>query len=213
MGNLTSGYNFEPNEAVTPDKFHDMVDLAFLSNVVNQNIQAGGRLVNVTTPASPNTGDVRVGSDGLLEFFYNSVWNDHPAEPALITLTNKSGVDLVEGDVVVADPANPDSFTVATVNPAPNVIGVLFEDIANNASGLVCVRGEVDVRIAPLFFAGQYIAHKGEFLHGPDGTSAVSGVNVAAPVNPNNPRSDCFGILLLASTTGPTDLKPCYIWK
>lgn len=213
MGNLTTGYTFTTNEAVTPDKFHAMVDDAFLSNVVGQNLQSGGRFVNIAAVASPNTGDIRVGTDGRLQAFYNSVWNDLAAEPEILTLTNKSGVDLVQGDVVVPDPANADSFTISAVDVAPNVMGVLNEDIANNASGGVVIRGEVPVRIAPLFIAGQYIAQPGQFLHGPDGTSVVAGVNVAAPVNPNSPRSDCFGMLLQVSTTGPTDLKTCYIWK
>lgn len=213
MADLTTGFTFAPNETITPDKFHQMVDAAFLSNLVTEELQSGGRFIRIVTPASPNTGDIRVGSDRLLEAFYNGVWNDLAVEPEVLVLTNKSGVDLVEGDVVVPDPANQDCFTISTVDVAPNVIGVLFEDIANNASGQVVIRGQVDVRIAPTFFVGQYTARAGEFLHGPDGTSVVAGVNVAAPVTSNSPRSDCFGICLQTITTGPTALATCYIWK
>jgi len=213
MAKLTTGYAFTTNETVTPTKFHTMVDAAFLTDLVTEELQAGGRFIRIVTPASPNTGDVRVGSDGRLEFFYNSVWNNSPADPQVIVLTNKSGSDLVQGDVVIPDAANPDSFTIATVDRGPAVIGVLNEDIANNATGQVCIRGVCDVRIAPVLIGGQYIAQPGYFLQTPDGTTATTEEKVAAVANPNSPRSDYLGIVLQQATSGPTALVSCYIWK
>lgn len=217
MGTFTTGHVFSAKEAVTPLAFHQMVDRSYLIGVKNPDFVAGVKLPYITTPGSPATGDVRIGSDGLLEFYYAAAWNDHPADAISLQLTNKSGVDLVLGDVVVPDPANASSFTRATLNPHPVVIGVLAENIANNGTGAVYVRGQCQVRIQPLFSVGFYIAAAGVLLKGPEGTSGTAEKKVAAQIceTSNEVRSDAFGILLIdnSGNIGPTSILPCYIWK
>lgn len=207
MASFTTGYSFTNSEAVTPGKIHAMVDSAYLVNLVTRDLASGSGLINIATPASPATGDVRVAASGLLEMYYGGAWNAPPGDPLAITLTNKSGSNLVAGDVVVTDPANAGSFTIASVNPAPNVIGVLAESINNNASGLVYVRGCCSVRVA----ASLGLA-AGTLLRGPNGTSGSAAVKVAA-TGTNDPRSDCFGILLASAGPATTVVATACIWK
>lgn len=207
MAQLSPGYSFATNEFVTPTKFHNYVDDSFLVNVKTTDL-SGCRLIYGTTPGTPATGDVRVGSDGRLEFYYSGVWNTQPADELTLTLTNKSGSDLVLGDVVVWDHANSASFTIASLNPAPDVCGVLAANIANNASGLVYVRGVVQCRVA-----NGSGGSAGQILRGPNGTSATAAIKVAGTPS-TDMRSDAFGIILeVVSAIPPTDVTTCYIWK
>ncbi len=207
MAQLTPGYAFATNEFVTPTKFHNLVDDSFLVNVKNADLTSC-RMIYTATPGSPSTGDVRVGTDGKLEFYYSGVWNTQPAEELTLTLTNKSGSDLLLGDVVVWDHANSASFTIASLNPAPDVCGVLAANIANNASGLVYVRGVVQCRVATA--AG---GSAGQLLRGPNGTSGTAAIKVAA-APATDMRSDGFGMILEpVSVAGSTDVTTCYIWK
>lgn len=206
MAQMTPGYFFATDEHVTSTLFHNLVDDAFLINVKNADL-SNCRLIYTSTPASPSTGDVRVGSDGRLEFYYSGVWNTQPPEELTLTLTNKSGSDLVTGDVVVWDHTNSASFTIASVNPAPNICGVLAQDIANNASGSVYVRGTVQVRVA----VGAGIT-PGTLLRGPNGTSGTAAIKVAA-AGSTDARSDWFGMALEGAVVGTTDVITCWIWK
>lgn len=211
MAQLQPGLDFATNERITAAKLHQFVDDAFLTNVANDDLLATIRAIWRAAPGSPAAGDVRVGTDGRLEFYVGGVWTTQPDDVVKITLTNKSGSNLVLGDVVVPDPTNPDSFTISAVNRTPNVIGVLAADIANNASGLVAIRGKVSVRVAPTFG----VAEAGELLLGPNGTSGTAAIKVAAlVVSPSTSgRSDAFGQLLERASTTPTQLCTAYIWK
>lgn len=60
-----------------------------------------------------------------------------------IELTNKSGSNQVAGTVVILDRTNDSAFTTTTVLNDRRVIGVLEEDIDNNASGQVAVKGKI----------------------------------------------------------------------
>lgn len=208
MARFTPGYVFVTGEAVSPTKFHSMVDSAYLIGVVNSDLVTGVKLPNMSAPGSPATGDVRIASTGLLEFFFGGVWNTQAPDTLQLTLTNKSGSNLVLGDVVVADPANANSFTIAAVNPAPNVIGVLAESIANNASGLVNVRGTCSVRVA---FGAAGVA-SGVPLRGPNGTSGTAAIKVSGAAT-TDMRSDAFAMTLEPVSFSPTQIITCLLWK
>lgn len=206
MAQLSPGETFQTNQFVTPNDFHDLVDDSSLVNVKTTDL-AAARLLYITTPGAPSTGDVRVGSDGRLEFFFGGVWNTQPPEELDLTLTNRSGSDLIIGDVVTFDHSNSASFTIASVTPAPDVAGVLMANIANLASGLVRVRGQCLVRVA----AAAGLA-AGTLLRGPSGALASPALRVAA-VGATDPRSDLFGILLESAGPATTDTAQAYIWK
>ena len=57
-------------------------------------------------------------------------------------LTNKTGTDRVAGEIVIATETN-NSFVATTTANSTLVIGILLEDIANNASGRVAIGGGV----------------------------------------------------------------------
>jgi hypothetical protein len=74
------------------------------------------------------------------------------------TLTNKSGGALEEGDVVVADASNDNAFTTTTTANDVDVIGVVKESIANNATGRVSVAGIVTVKVQGNVARGDFLA-------------------------------------------------------
>ena len=63
-----------------------------------------------------------------------------------VSLTNKSGGGVVEGDVVIIDSSTAASFTTTTTeNQITDMVGVVLETIAGDASGRVCLSGYVPV--------------------------------------------------------------------
>lgn len=168
MAQITPGHNFFTGEAVQPADFHEFVDDGFLVNVRYEDCLAAGKPIFRTTPSVPATGDVRVGSDGRLEFYFGGAWITQEADAVAITLTNGSGSDLEKGSVVVAKHTTMNEFTVTTVNRPTDVIGVLIQDISNGASGQVCIRGRCQAFV--LGNAGGSPA--GTPLKGPDPTAA-----------------------------------------
>ena len=62
----------------------------------------------------------------------------------VVPLTNKSGGDVVEGDVVILSSGTAAAFTTTTTaGLATDMIGVAIETIANDATGRVCIGGYV----------------------------------------------------------------------
>ena len=64
-------------------------------------------------------------------------------------LTNQSGGDVVEGDVVVIDGANDDAFVTTTTAAETRVVGVVRESIAAGDVGRVTVAGYVSTINVP----------------------------------------------------------------
>lgn len=59
----------------------------------------------------------------------------------VIALTNKSGSQVIAGDVVILDSTNNDAFTTTTSVGVTTPVGVAQETIANNGTGRVLVGG------------------------------------------------------------------------
>ena len=59
----------------------------------------------------------------------------------VIPLTNKSGGQVIAGDVVIVDTSNNDAFTTTTSGGFTGGVGIAQETIANNASGRVLLSG------------------------------------------------------------------------
>jgi hypothetical protein len=64
-----------------------------------------------------------------------------PADVTLTSLTNKSGAQVDEGDVLIIGTANDDSFTTTTTAALERTVMIAAETIANNATGLVRLAG------------------------------------------------------------------------
>jgi hypothetical protein len=63
------------------------------------------------------------------------------------TLTNKSGSNLTAGAVIIFDGSNDNAFTTTTTELDRRVLGVITEDIDNEATGNVLVAGIASVQV------------------------------------------------------------------
>ncbi len=63
-------------------------------------------------------------------------------------VTNKSGGELLPGEVVVWDNTNAQAVTTTTTQDNPMVAGVVADIIANNAEGRICIKGVMPVQVA-----------------------------------------------------------------
>ena len=214
MADLTPGIDFTGKTTVSVAQMHQLVDSAFINNVKNADLVSGVRLVNITTPGSPATGDVRIDAAGLLEFYFNSTWNVQPSGQLKLSMVNNSGVNLATGDVVVADHTLTNAFTRPSLNPAPDVVGVLAENINAGDTGNVLVRGVGNVRVV---LPVEYARTSGYLLGGPDGSLSGITTKVAAILQNGSKatdgRSDVFGISLTPASGGATEIVTCFIWK
>lgn len=190
MATLTPGYVF--GKTLSAAKLHQFIDDAYLVGVAQADLSAGLRLLNKSTPAAPIAGDVRVGSTGLLEFYNGATWLTQEADNVAITLTNGHSTQLLKGDVVVPKKTALNTFTIASVNRTPDVLGVLAENIAAGANGLVYLRGLVQANVQAT--TGFPLA-AGTMLRGPDVSFSID----RAFCEVGNLKSDCFATLLEAS--------------
>ena len=139
MGTLSRGQTFTVNDQVTNTKLHNLVDGGSVSNIVRTDMNSADTSVihlAGVEPPSPNL---------------NEVWYDIPNDTmkrfnatafveiisSTTKLTNKSGGDLLAGDLVIADSSNDNAFTTTTSVANELVIGVLTEDTADNAIGVI----------------------------------------------------------------------------
>lgn len=63
----------------------------------------------------------------------------------VVPMTNKSGTERSEGEVVIVDVANDDAFTTTVVAGDTQVAGIVAETIANNAIGRVIICGKAPI--------------------------------------------------------------------
>ena len=87
---------------------------------------------------APNSSPISAGDTGLAEQ-YNFLRNDMLENAGLIPFVNKSGGQLVEGDLVIFDKADSGSGVIActttTVLGDPRIVGVVADTVADNDTG------------------------------------------------------------------------------
>ena len=171
---VASGKIWRNRETCTADKLSQMWGLASFNGELDQSDMASGAGLFVTSDTAPSDTDAAWYDSTLnLGRIYNgSVWV--PQSRGLI-LTNKSGGALIRGDVVVVGTANDNAFT--TTNSANNaiVIGVLGENIANDAAGLVITRGTALINLVSSESTGlQWIGTSTTVAKGLGNTAAVA---------------------------------------
>jgi len=108
--------------------------------------QAGSLIVSTDaeTPAElqePGVSDLVLTSNPAVP--KKMEWKSASAGGGVIDLTNKSGTDQAAGTVVVFDKSNDAAFTTTTTLIDRRVVGVLQEDVSNNATGKVAVKGKI----------------------------------------------------------------------
>jgi hypothetical protein len=176
MAQLTPGYFWTTGEGVTPGLMHQMVDESFLTNVLKADLLASISPVYRTTPDVPATGDVRVGSDGRLEFYFGAAWTTQEADSLQLVVTNNASQTLPKGAVVVPDKASIGGIVIAAADVTPDVFGVLATTMTSGATGLCYVRGTCQAMVTCPIFPGPA---PGAFLQGPLPTYAPGGIPYA----------------------------------
>lgn len=164
MAEITPGSVFQTGDTVTPALFHTAVDDGFLVNVRQADLVSGVRLIERGTPASPISGDTRVGSDGRLEFYFGGQWITQEADQVIIVVTNRSGATCNLGDVVAPDRANADSFKTSGLVSEP-MLGVCMETITNLATGHVLLRGRCQAYVASLGTSGSTVPPGAQLMY------------------------------------------------
>jgi hypothetical protein len=85
------------------------------------------------------------------------LWSNTP-DAIFLEVTNKSGGELNDGDVVIwYDSANTSVTTTVSLTDAFNIAGVVEGKIANNAVGRICVRGITKVLCAESVVVGDLV--------------------------------------------------------
>lgn len=107
-----------------------------------------------TEPTQRSTGTAITATIYNTDIIDNISYLDDSVEP---DLTNKSGGSVVAGDVVIQSTGTASSFTTTTTANATNVIGVVMESIANDASGRVARHGVVTVNVTGSVAIGDYL--------------------------------------------------------
>lgn len=75
----------------------------------------------------------------ILRQYDGSLWQPFGGRGYI--MTNKSGSDLVKGNVAVVDTTTDNSFTLPGLDNDPKVLGVLGEDIDDDATGVIIFSG------------------------------------------------------------------------
>ena len=158
---MTRGQTFGSSEEVTNTKLHNLIDGATGADIDRTNFQSDTTAITNKTSAP----------SGLAT---NEVWADTSATPPIynrydgsnsksllntvtVDLTNKSGGQVIAGDLVVVDTTTDESFTTTTTASSTGVLGVALETIADDAVGKIAISGVHEVNIGSAATRGQFI--------------------------------------------------------
>ena len=87
----------------------------------------------------------------------NASWAESSSNNVVISLTNRTGIASNKGDVIVADPANPNSFIFTNSPGNATVLGVVYESgVANLGACKVAISGVVEVNVSATPILGQH---------------------------------------------------------
>jgi len=158
MADLTRGITFGATEEVTNTKLHNLVDAGGITNIERgDNKSSNTSFIHLasTVPSTPVTN----------EFWFDTTANqlkrfdgtNFVPVASSVLMTNKSGGQVVAGDIVIIDTANDQSFTTTTTANNQDVIGVAAETIADNAAGIVITHGVAEVNMVAATTRGDFV--------------------------------------------------------
>lgn len=197
-GSIASGKTFSSNEEVTAAKLHQIIEAAIISNLDVNNVGSTSTLVDSDATAPTTTKliwyDQNIGFTRLYD------GTDYSPLGRGIVLTNKSGVTINRGDIVIYDVSNDSSFTRTTTADSALICGVAAESIANNVKGVIITHGFAAINFQTLSDTG------GDFF----ATSTTAG---KAKQRTSTIAGTC-GILQRKPPIGIIDftLYPCYLF-
>jgi len=160
MADVTRGQTFGATEEVTNTKLHNLVDGATVTNIDKDDADSSNTSfthIASTSPSSPYTGLLWLDtSTNILKRYDGS--NFVPVNSGeSVRFTNKSGAQVIAGDVVVVDTANDESFVTTTTANNQDVLGVALETISDDAAGGVAFAGLHDVNLVAAGTRGNFI--------------------------------------------------------
>lgn len=205
MANLSRGITFSSNEQMTPAKLHALIDTATAAsdafpgtpaiyNVAQSDLSASRAIHVASSPSSPATNDIAVGSDLKLDRYDGAAWVD--LTTTILNLVNISSVTLVTGTAVIADPASAANCTIwSTAGTCYDVIGVSTTVCAPNATAAIQISGIAPAKIVNIL-----------------GTSVGSSVRIATAnaslmVSTTSVLNDVIGFVVSADAANPFEFN------
>lgn len=156
MATLAGGEDFSASPTgVTGTRLDNHVNNATISNVAQADMASSNGVI-VRSASAPSDTDAGWWdtANNVFRIHNGTAWL--PVATGAL-LTNKSGGQVIAGDVVVADTTTAESFKTSTTLGDTTVIGVAAETIAADASGVVLYGGIQDVLITGSATLGQFL--------------------------------------------------------
>jgi len=157
MAKLTPGLSLAQNEYLTIAKLYALIDttiaaadglpgLPTLYDVVMADLDTVRAIHVATSPSSPATNDLMVGTDGYLDRWNGSAWVDVGNDP--LYLINSSAFTLVTGTPLVADETSATKCKLWDgVGACYRPLGVSAGVCAQNATATVITDGFALIRV------------------------------------------------------------------
>lgn len=197
-----SGKYFSGTEQVTAAKLHQIIESAAISGFDQSNMASGSGVVVASGTAPSDTDALWYDTNlGILRFNDGTSWQ--PVSGGEV-LTNKSGVSVDRGDVVIWDVANDSSFTTTASAGHPLFAGIAAETIANNQTGIIMTSGKFVVNLSAALATTDRI----------NALSTSTSAKKALVTSSANANAELVtGTNLFGIATGlGTNLVPCFIW-
>jgi hypothetical protein len=151
MGKLSRGISYQSNESLAIAKLYALIDTAIAAgdafpgspsiyDIVMGDLTTVRAIHTASSPASPATNDLAVGSDGLLDRYTGSAWVDLTED--VIYLVNNASFTLITGTPVIADAAsaaNCNLWNTAGICPEP--LGLSMGVFPNGATAAIRIHG------------------------------------------------------------------------
>lgn len=164
MARFSRGITLAEHEYITAAKLYALIDTAIaaadafpgtpsLYDIVMGDLATVRAIHTAASPSSPATNDLRIGSDGYLDRFDGSTWQDLVNDYTF--LVNTAAFTLVTGTPVVPDPASAVSCQLwAGSGPCFEPLGISAGVFGNGVTARIQIRGIAPVRLnSPLTVA------------------------------------------------------------
>lgn len=201
MGKFSRGITFAEHDYVSAAKLYALIDTAIASSdafpgsptlydIVMGDLATVRAFHTASSPSSPATNDLRVGSDGALDRYNGTTWEDLTDDYTY--LVNTAAFTLVTGTPVTPDPASAVSCQLwAGSGVCFEPLGISAGVFGNGVTAKIQIRGIAPVRLnSPLSVAIN--DHLRIAAAGATGLSTTSTVT-----------SDVLGILIRADVDSP----------
>ena len=158
MATLAGGEDFSATPTgVTGARLDNHINGATLSNVAQADAASShGFIVRSASAPSDTDAGWWDTANNVLRVHDGSSWL--PVATGAL-LTNKSGGQVVAGDVIVADTSNDNAFATSTTEGDSSVLGVVAETIAADATGIILYGGIQQVLITGTVNRGEFLKH------------------------------------------------------